>query len=109
MKIYLLLNLLFSLSNSFIFPTKISHNAIEHCDVDNMDACCNPCKKCNFTGTTLCNFWYGTGFLTLKNELIGTGNSCPACKGTGEWECKDCMGAGKIARWRDNLKKIQKF
>jgi len=74
-----------------------------------LDACCDPCKKCNSTGTTLCNFCYGTGFLTLKNELIGTGNSCPACKGTGEWECKDCMGAGKIARWRDYLKKYKNF
>ena len=38
----------------------------------------------------------------LGNELIGTNNDCPVCKGTGMTECKKCMGAGYIVEWRDH-------
>jgi len=40
----------------------------------------------------------------LGHDLIGTNNDCPVCKGGGHEECKECMGAGSIAEWREHHK-----
>lgn len=94
-----------SLCQGFILPSKIKHCGIEHCDIDNLDACCDICLNCNNTGLVRCEFCKATGFLTINNDLIGTNNKCVVCDGSGERICKTCMGAGKIARWRYKLKK----
>ena len=31
----------------------------------------------------------------IGDDLIGTGNECPVCKGTGYELCRTCMGAGE--------------
>ena len=104
MKLYLLFCFIFSLNAAYIFPNKIKHCGIEHCDVDNMDACCNICFDCKGEGKNNCDFCHGTGFLMLNGDLIGTNNKCVVCNGSGEKICKKCMGAGKIARWRIKYK-----
>ncbi len=92
--------LFFNYSYSFSLPKKITHCGIEHCDVDNIDACTGLCHMCLGKGSVLCGFCHGTGFLTIGDQLIGTNNNCSACNGIGEMECKKCMGSGRIANWR---------
>ena len=107
MRIFFVLNVcsIFCICRGFSLPHKITHCGIEHCDADNLDACCISCDTCFESGTVLCEFCHGTGFFTIGNDLIGTHNHCPACNGKGTIECKTCMGAGKIANWRKKIKK----
>lgn len=72
---------------------------IESCDVTKKDICGKFCSECE-GGRTICRFCKGTGFLMIGDDLIGTNNDCPVCKGDGEEECKNCMGSGRIVDWR---------
>lgn len=76
------------------------YESIKECNVSDISTCGDTCKHCYGNGIILCDYCHGTGFLTMGDTLIGTGNRCPVCMGKGEKECKNCMGSGYIAKWR---------
>ena len=78
------------------------YEAIENCDITEIESCCYKCSLCDGHGLLICNFCKGTGFLMLEDELIGTSNPCPVCRGTGEHRCKPCSGSGFIALWKQS-------
>jgi|TARA_Y100000992_G_scaffold302551_2_gene277247 DnaJ-class molecular chaperone len=75
------------------------YNNIDECDVENITSCAVACDYCD-KGEILCNFCKGTGFFIIGNELIGTNNTCPACKGKSYVKCTNCGGSGYIANWK---------
>ena len=79
------------------------YNNIEECDVENITTCAEACEYCD-GGEILCNFCKGTGFFTIGDELIGTNNTCPVCKGKSYIKCDNCGGSGYIANWNKNNK-----
>ena len=76
------------------------YESIKECDVTEIHTCGIECPLCGGEKVLVCNYCRGTGFLTMGDEIIGTGNNCTICMGKGEKECKRCMGSGYIARWR---------
>lgn len=76
------------------------YESIKECNVSDITTCGGTCNLCSGSGVTPCNYCHGTGFLTMGDVIIGTGNKCPVCMGKGEKECRNCMGSGYIARWR---------
>ena len=78
------------------------YNSIDECDIENISSCARVCEKCE-DGEILCNFCKGTGFFIIGDELIGTNNACPVCKGNSYIKCENCGGSGYIAHWNKNL------
>ena len=81
------------------------YESINECNVSQIHTCGEQCPLCLGTKTNLCNYCRGTGFLTMGNDIIGTGNNCSICNGIGEMECSRCKGSGYIARWRKQISK----
>tara|TARA_A100001011_G_C14321225_1_gene850755 strand:+ start:1704 stop:2066 length:363 start_codon:yes stop_codon:yes gene_type:complete len=76
------------------------YESIKECNVSELNTCGDLCPLCLGTKVLLCNYCQGTGFLTIGDVIIGTGNNCTVCMGKGETECGRCKGAGYIAKWR---------
>ena len=76
------------------------YESIKECNVSEIQTCGIECPLCCGEKVLVCNYCRGTGFLTMGDEIIGTGNNCTICMGKGEKECKRCMGSGYIAKWR---------
>ena len=64
------------------------YESIKECNVSEITTCGEQCDQCSGNGVIPCNYCHGTGFLTMGDIIIGTGNKCPVCMGKGEKECK---------------------
>ena len=76
------------------------YESIRECNVTEITTCGEMCPRCLGKGVVMCDYCRGTGFLTMGDAIIGTGNNCTVCMGKGEKECPKCMGSGYIAKWR---------
>ena len=57
--------------------------ANDECYVEMPETCGDICTSCHGEGEVECRFCRGTGFFTIGDDLIGTNNDCPVCRGTG--------------------------
>ena len=87
----------------------------DDCDIEDISSCSEPCPHCRGTGTILCQFCGGVGYIdfgvaekgTMGERLLDDpdetrrlGTECPVCDDHGEQVCPTCRGSGWIARWR---------
>ena len=90
-------------------------DAVAECEVDGMygnpvrdsSACGVACEECGGHGELQCRYCRGTGFFTIGDELIGSGNDCPVCKASGFEVCRPCQGTGAVAKWQ-KLRQVKK-
>ena len=75
-------------------------DATADCEANDRD-CGDTCVECEGTGEKVCRYCRGTGFFTIADELIGSGNDCPVCKAKGYERCLPCQGTGAIAKWQN--------
>lgn len=77
-------------------------DATAECEGDGRDSssCGESCAECDGTGEKPCRYCRGTGFFTIADELIGSGNDCPVCRAKGYERCLPCQGTGAIAKWQ---------